>query len=218
MLFYPYPISVIAPGCEVADDGNGACIRNVDSAIEEPVFTGELLKQTVLDPETGYLSHPTFTCGPYKLTGYDAESGKVDFELNPYYAGNWDGVVSYIDTVTLIPISTQNMIQYLLDGTVDIINKAVDGTGITQCIQELDERFSRLSYARLGYGFVGVACEKGPQHSEKVRQALACMLDADAIVSTYLQNYGMKVMGCYGLGQWMTEVAMGLLRPENLSE
>ena len=172
----------------------------------------------MLDPETGYLSHPQLTCGPYNLIGYDAESGVVDFELNPWYAGNWDGVVSYIDTVTLVPVTPENMVELLQSGEVDILNKVVDGDCITRALTSGNASISYLSYARLGYGFVSMACEQGPQQFTKVRQALACMIDADSFVAQFLQNYGLKVNGFYGLGQWMTQVAMGVLRPADQTE
>ena len=41
----PYPIGIIAPGCEVKDDGNGVYI--------DGPFTPELLRRTVLDPQSG---------------------------------------------------------------------------------------------------------------------------------------------------------------------
>ncbi len=96
LLCVPYPISVIAPGCRVyagqAEDlgdgyGFGIRIGNVDETIEEPIFTAELLQKTILDPETGYNSHPSVTCGPYKLIDYDYET--AHFEINDYFKGAW---------------------------------------------------------------------------------------------------------------------------------
>ena len=53
----PCPISEIAPGVRVADDGQGVYLTN-ESGSGDPVFTAELLEKTLLDPETGYVSHP----------------------------------------------------------------------------------------------------------------------------------------------------------------
>ena len=52
----PLPISVIAPGCEVKDDGKGAYI--------EGDFSAEVLEDTLLNPADGYISHPSVTSGP----------------------------------------------------------------------------------------------------------------------------------------------------------
>ena len=73
----PYPIHVIAPGCKVYDDGEGVYIANEDRTIEEPIFTTALLEQTIMDPDTGYLTHPSVNCGPYVLTYYGPRDGYV---------------------------------------------------------------------------------------------------------------------------------------------
>ena len=89
MLTVPYPISVIAPGCKVYDDGFGIYLGNEDKSIAEPVFTPELLQKTILDPETGYNSHPSVVSGPYTLVSWDEETGEGHYEINPYFKGAW---------------------------------------------------------------------------------------------------------------------------------
>ena len=89
MLTVPYPISVIAPGCKVYDDGFGVYLGNEDQSVESPVFTPELLQKTILDPETGYNSHPSVVSGPYTLVSWDAETGEGHYEINPYFKGAW---------------------------------------------------------------------------------------------------------------------------------
>ena len=96
LLCVPYPISVIAPGCKVyagaAEDlgdgyGYGIYIGNEDQSVTEPIYTAELLRKTILDPDTGYNSHPSVVSGPYKLVDYDYET--AHFEINEYYKGAW---------------------------------------------------------------------------------------------------------------------------------
>ncbi len=96
LLCVPYPIHVIAPGCKVYSDGAmdledgygyGAYIGNADPNVKEPIYTAELLKKTILDPETGYNSHPSVSSGPYVLTDYDYET--AHFEINKYFKGAW---------------------------------------------------------------------------------------------------------------------------------
>ena len=86
-LCVPYPIHVIAPGCRVYDDGLGIYIGNEDQTIAQPIFTAELLQKTILDPETGYNSHPAVVSGPYILKSFDGLT--AHFEINPYYKGTW---------------------------------------------------------------------------------------------------------------------------------
>ncbi len=89
LLCVPYPISVIAPGCKVYDDGEGVYIANEDRSIEEPLYTPELLAKTILDPETGYNSHPSVVSGPYTMVSYDEETREGHFQINPYFKGAW---------------------------------------------------------------------------------------------------------------------------------
>ena len=214
----PCPVSVIAPGCAVRDNGSGCTVVNADPDAAEPLFTAELLTDTVLG-EHGYLHEPSLTCGPYSLTGYDPASGRVDFALNPYYAGNYDGVTPYIDTVTLVQVNAGTMIGDLTDGRVDLLNKCVDKTVIDSGLSSMSAGNIRMqNYARLGYGFLAISCEKGPQQFTPVRQALACCLDADRFVNEYLGGYGLPVYGYYGLGQWMTYAVLGSVIPDNASE
>ena len=95
LMTVPYPIDVIAPGCKVYDDGNGIYIGNAENTgryedhFEHPVYTAELLKQTILDPETGYNSHPSVVSGPYKMISWEPQTGEGHFEKNEYFKGAW---------------------------------------------------------------------------------------------------------------------------------
>ena len=96
LLCVPYPIREIAPGCKVyagaevpmeGGYGYGVRIGNEDPEVTEPVFTAELLRRTILDPETGYNSHPAVVSGPYRLVSWDGTT--CHFEINEYYKGAW---------------------------------------------------------------------------------------------------------------------------------
>ena len=98
LLCVPYPIHVLAPGCRVyAGDlydmgggyGYGVRIGNADGSTEEPIYTAELLRKTILDPETGYNSHPAVSSGPYVLTDYDPVKAEAHFRINDNFKGAW---------------------------------------------------------------------------------------------------------------------------------
>ncbi len=91
LMTVPYPISVIAPGCKVYDDGFGIYLGNEVQATSftEPNFTAELLQKTILDPETGYNSHPSVVSGPYTMVSWDEATGEGHYEINPYFKGAW---------------------------------------------------------------------------------------------------------------------------------
>lgn len=213
----PYPISVLAPGCAVADTKAGAQLVNENANQPVVPFTAALLQQTVFDAETGYMYHPALTSGPYTLTGYNAATGQVDFQRNPYYKGNYEGIQPVIDTLTLLPANTDTMVQQLEAGTFDLLNKCVDAKVILQGLELRGQGFTAANYTRLGYGFCAFACEKGPQQFTAVRQAIAYCVDTETFVKQYLQDFGLPVYGYYGMGQWMALAAMGSLRPEGIS-
>ena len=210
ILLNPYPIEVIAPGCSVRDDGNGAYI--------EGPYTAGLLWKTILDPETGYASHPSLTSGPYSLVSYDAESGVVEFAINPYYKGNFEGVKPVIDTITLVPVLPEDMVRKLETREVDVLNKCVDQSVILDAMQLNGSGFAMENYARIGYGFCAFSCEQGPQQFRAVRQALNYAFDSEKFIRTVLGGFGLPVYGYYGLGQWMYMAAAGTLRPDEMSE
>ena len=214
----PCPIGVLAPGCAVADSKTGARIVNENANQPVVPFTVDTLRKTVFDPNTGYMYHPALTSGPYMLTDYDAATGRVDFAINPYYKGNYEGVKPVIDTLTLLPAQTDTMIQELTDGKFDLLNKCVDASVILKGLELRGQGFTADNYARLGYGFCAFACEKGPQQFAAVRQAVAYSVDKTAFVKDYLQDFGLPVYGYYGMGQWMTLTAMGSLRPETVTD
>ena len=95
LMTVPYPISVLAPGCKVYDDGYGIYLGNANDTgryedhFEHPVFTPELLEKTILDPETGYNSHPSVVSGPYTMVSWDKETGEGHYQINPYFKGAW---------------------------------------------------------------------------------------------------------------------------------
>lgn len=210
----PYPISVLAPGCEVADDGEGVYLRGTGAETDEVPFTTEALTQTIFNEETGYMYRPQLSSGPYTITAYDPESGRVDFAVNAAYKGNYEGVKPVIDTITLVPVLPETMVQQLENGEVDLLNKCVDSEAIVAALGlTADGGIDAKNYARLGYGFCAFACEKGATQYEAVRQAIAYSFDQDAFITEYLSTFGIAVYSYYGIGQWMTLAAMGALRP-----
>lgn len=189
----PYPISEIAPGCDVKDNGRGAYLTGD--------FTAELLQETMLDPETGYSSHPKVTSGAYQLESYDAATGTVVMKANPYYQGNYAGQRPLIETVTLKETTNDQAIAQLEDGTLDIVNKLTDSTAIDAGLA--DDQLQSSSYLRTGLGFLSFACEQGPTSQVEVRQAVDYCLDQDTFVTEFTGTYGQPVYSWYGLGQWM---------------
>ena len=208
----PYPISVIAPGVAVRDDGDGVYLANADETVQEPVYTAELLKQTILDPENGYLSHPSVVSGPYTLTSWDGET--AEFAINPYYKGNRDGEKPTIQTLYYTQSSNETQIEDLVSGKFDLLNKVTRQDNIMDGVSRVnDENIEFTTYPRVGLSYISFACEKDTVSSEAVRQAIAWCLDREQLVTDYTGNYGLLVDGYYGIGQWMYGLVMGTTAP-----
>lgn len=204
----PLPIHVIAPGCEVKDDGQGVYLDKTAGT-----FTAEALRKSILDPENGYLYHPTVTSGPYKLISFDGVT--AEFEINEKYKGNAEGIVPTIPYITYKTVSNETMMEDLESGELGLINKAVNADSIMAGLGLVGEGAAQMSsYARIGYSFISFNCEKPAVSSQAVRQAMAYSMDKDALVSSYVGNFGLRVDGYYGIGQWMYQVLTGALIPE----
>lgn len=212
--YNPYPIHVIAPGCEVADDGEGVYIRNIDRTVQEPIFTAELLRETVLDEQTGYRSHPSVVSGPYTLTAYDAAASVAEFALNPAFKGNIYSDHPQIQRLIFRCVSNEDAIALLQSGEIGLLNKCVNADTLDAGMQLVADGSAGVSnYARSGFSFVSFACERPATSSALVRQAIAHCLDKDTLIADYVRNYGLGVDGYYGIGQWTYQLAAGSLEP-----
>ena len=145
----PYPIHVIAPGCEVRDDGQGVYIANADDSVEEPVFTTELLRQTIMDEATGYMSHPSVVSGPYKLTSFDGTT--AEFEINEYYKGNANGMKPVIPKLIYRTADSATMMEELGRGEYGLLNRCVS----TDAVQH-DFDVSPIGFARGEIPYTGL--------------------------------------------------------------
>lgn len=198
----PYPIAVIAPGCEVKDEGQGVFI--------EGEFTAELLRQTVLDPENGYRTHPAVTCGPYVLTGFDGVT--ATFEINSLFKGDEDGALPIIPYIEYTLSDNETMIDALAAGEFGLLNKVAKAASILRGTQLIGTgNYAVSNYPRTGLTFISFNCEKAAVQSQAVRQAIACCTDKDQLVMDYVGNFGLRVEGFYGMGQWMYQLLTGAM-------
>ena len=212
----PYPISQIAPGVQVKDDGEGVYLANAEGG-EAPLFTAELLERTILDPEKGYMSHPAVVSGPYTLQSWDGE--KAEFELNPYYKREITGPAAGINHLTYRAANIDTLAKQLETGEFGLVNKVSRTDVISGLLDRMgDAELSMSSYPRVGLSFISFLCEKETVKSQAVRQAIACCFDRDAALAVYTGDYGIRVDGYYGVGQWMYGLAAGSAEPSQEEE
>ena len=198
----PYPISALAPGHSVVDDGRGARIS--------PDLEKEELEQSILDPESGYLSHPKVVSGPYVLKKFDGK--KAEFERNPSYKGNEDGRKPILETLTFSQADPGRMIRDLGEGKLGLLNKVVREDLVEEgmsLIRRESRQYAMTNYLRSGLSLVRFN-ENSPRAQElAVRQAAAHCMDRETFVRQYIGPYGVIVDGYYGIGQWMYQIVDG---------
>ena len=193
----PLPYAVLLPGSDIKDDGEGAYI--------EGEFTADVLRGTLLG-EGGYLTYPAVTSGPYRLTKYDAAAHEAYFEKNPYYLGNYEGQVPVIEKILFRQVKNEEIIKELSEGTVDLVNKVTEGKVIDDSAALTEAgAHSAVPYPRTGSGFLAIAAEREIPSSLALRQALAYMIDYEVLPRDFLNGYGERIYGYYGLGQWMPQ-------------
>ncbi len=207
----PYPISVIAPGVKVADDGEGVYLTNADANVAEPVFTAELLRETILNAETGYRTYPKVTCGAYKLVSY--ENGEATFEINPLFKGDAKGQKPSIPNITLKSMTSEEMVKALAEGSVTVLNKLTEKQAIQDGMALLGEQdmLTSANYPRSGLSFITFNTEREPMNDPAVRQAIAYLADQQELTTEAVGMYGTVATGYYGIGQWMYQILAGTI-------
>lgn len=104
-------------------------------------------------------------------------------------------------------------IDLLLSGEVDLLNKMVAADTVSKGIQSIaDQPFSVANYPRSGLSMISFSCESQTVSGKAVRQAIANCFDRDALVKAYTGNFGLKVNGYFGIGQWMYQLAAGTIQ------
>ena len=189
LLCVPYPIREIAPGCRVyagdADEtesgyGYGIRIGNEDASVSEPVYTAELLRKTILDPDTGYNSHPAVTSGPYKLTDYDYETAR--FEINEYFKGAW--------MYNNLPAKFRfNAKKFSGVGSGTVIRNSNDGTNIY--VMERDDGRGPLYLVKPTIGKISLSLAVNDTMAEDLASGKFHLINKAA--------YGPAILDCLGL-------------------
>lgn len=197
---YPYPIAEIAPGFEVIDTGAGVQLRSLSGT---EALSQALLQETILNPESGYMTHPKVTSGPYTLTAYDEAEGTASFVVNDYFLGTHDGALPTIQRLALRPVNPDNAAALLASGEVHLLNKLANGRNVAEAMAVMNDAGAALSnYPRMGLGFISFNGQSGPFASEALRKALAYAVDVEALSAAF-SPYAIPVYGYMGLGQWM---------------
>ena len=202
----PCPAAEIAPGTEVRDDGEGVYLS-------KPI-TADTIREMVLDERVGYLSHPRVVSGPYVLETFDGTTAK--FAINPYYKGNEKGMTPRIGEIEYTLAKSEDMITRLRYGEFDLLSKVTPADTIRAGIKNMQADMGAYAMdkeARTGLTLVWFTEDGATAQEPEVRRAIARCFDRDAFVRDYTGQYGLRVDGFYGLGQWTYRTAAGLADP-----
>ncbi len=190
----PLPIQILAPGHAVVEEGQGA-------KLSAPL-TEELLRTTLLDPDTGYLSHPRITTGAYQLVRYDAKAHTSELAINPHYKGNYEGRKPRIPRILFCNVTNTEVPELLRTGQVQLVSSLSDGDIIDQ-LAAMPGQVTLRGSPRPGSAFLAIACEQPLTQSVTLRRAIAASVDYSLLPRDFLHGHGQPVQGFYGLGQWM---------------
>ena len=186
----PMPLHAIAPGADVKDDGNGAYMT------EE--FTEDLIRKTLLDPETGFRYKNPVVSGPYKLKSIDLTTETVTLEINEEYIGTYDGTKPHIQTVISKPVATETMRDEFEKGNIDFYS-AGSGEKIDAALTKVESGEMKANYGIVpGTRITEIRfqCDFGPTQFEEVRRAVAYITDRDELSKQLTGGYG-KTIDCY---------------------
>jgi peptide/nickel transport system substrate-binding protein len=188
----PYPLHVIAPGCDVKDDGQGVYMDGPWSA--------DLLRESLLNEQTGYAYNPKVTSGPYQFDSYDTATKTAILSANPMFLSTYDGYRPQIGQIILKETVSATKLDELEAGTVDLLDGCAAVTEIEKGLALADSgNAGYFNYPRSGFGHVTFKCDIGPTQFEEVRKALIYCLDREEFTRLFAQGYAVVVDGYYGL-------------------
>ena len=118
------------------------------------------------------------------------------------------------DILTFTLAENGTMVEKLKNGEFGLLNKVLRKDAIDAGLALLQEDPLLVeNYTRNGLSYIAFACEKPAISSVKVRQAIAWCMDRDLVTSDYAGDYGLRVDGYFGIGQWMYEAVIGASSP-----
>lgn len=180
----PAPLHVWGQGVTIGEDGS-SLVGDVAAAANH-VATVERFA-------------PTVSSGPFKfISNVDK---RMTVEFNPYFIGDYRGVVAKLDTVIVQEVNQDLNVDLVIAGEIDIVTGVIQDDKITKAL--VSDAVDLISYERNGFGFISFTNDFGPTSDRLYRQAVAHLLDRQQFITTILSGYGAIVNSEYGLAQWM---------------
>lgn len=155
------------------------------------------------------------SAGPYVLKSVDTGALEAVLEINPNYAGNFEGVKPQIQQLVIVKSDTATQFDALATGAIDVLDSLSDGTEVNTALDMVAQGgYETVSFERNGYGKIQFQCDFGPTQFQAVRHAVAYLLDRNEFANTFCQGFGSVVHGPYGLAMWMYKESEELFADE----
>jgi peptide/nickel transport system substrate-binding protein len=155
------------------------------------------------------------SAGPYVMKSVDTGALEAVLEINPNYAGNFEGVKPQIQQLVIVKSDTATQFDALATGAIDVLDSLSDGTEVNTALDMVAQGgYETVSFERNGYGKIQFQCDFGPTQFQAVRHAVAYLLDRNEFANTFCQGFGSVVHGPYGLAMWMFKESEELFADE----
>ena len=223
---YTYSISIAAEYLPYFFDLNYASL----SPLYIPMYASAPL--TVVEGETGakfeggelvaseidaarWMYEDAVSAGPYVIKSLDTGALETVLEINPNYAGNFEGQKPSIQQIVIVKSETETQFDALKTGAIDLLDTLSEGAEVNTALDMVEAGgYNYCSFERNGYGKIQFQCDFGPTQFQAVRQAVAHLLDRNEFANTFCQGYGSVVHGPYGLAMWMYQDSEELFASE----
>lgn len=189
----------IGEGYDVADDGEGAYFTKDGEKVT-------LAVEDIQDHFNAAKAAPSdvVSAGPYNLTKFDAATRQATLDINPNYAGNFEGQKPSIQTVVITKVEASTWADALKTGEINVYEGIADGTEVNTVLDMIDNgaELQTVQYDRAGYGKIQFFCDVTPTQFVEVRQAIAMLLDRASFADTFCAGWGSVVNGPYSPAMW----------------
>ena len=192
----PYPVNFIfGDGVEIKDDGKGAYISGNWYA-----KSGDAYDKAAHVREARYDVTKYPFSGPYVIKEWDEGTKQVTLEINPQFAGNFEGQKPSIKTIVYTKIVSETQLDQFTTGQLDVLSGITGGDDTKAALAAVDGsegKFAEVHYQRAGYGKLQFDCDFGPTMFAPVRQAVAYVLNTSEFASAFTGGYGTVIYGPY---------------------
>lgn len=190
----------LGEGYGVADNGEGACITKDGEPVTLQAADVETHFRESMSATNGFVS-----AGPYQITKWDPATAQITLDINPNYAGNFEGVKPSIQTIVIVRAEDATWSDMLKTGGMDMYVGLTDGDDINTLMDMIEggAQFEALKYDRAGYGKIQFLCDVGPTQFVEVRHAVAQLLNREEFVQTFCQGWGSVVNAPYATSMQM---------------